>query len=393
MKITVKNVGNLKFEIETDNETTVADLQKRIVDDAPEQFLKGGIIKKLILKGKKLKDSQKLCELGMGAGDEIVCLSKKIRAKKGKTPSPKKTETEQKENEDGLPTYQINPRDINKLMMMGFPQHQVIASLRASFGEPGLACKYLIAGGIPQEAAERLQKEEVAIKAKLVKEGRMKEGQSIYDEAPQQEGPVSGPNGLDAKFEALLTNKDALAEVMNNSKVQQQCMQMLAHEQPELFKKFMENPDKVGGSDEFAKAMFMIMQKSFAAKPDKPNVIKLTKEDRENLTKLQEECHVNRQQAAQVYIQNGKSFERSKAFLDDLMRQAMEQAPAGAAPGPKVASPRAAASANSPRLPKAFFKEDKNIRIVENDGDEKENDNEDTVLTIDPSMLFGDDEE
>lgn len=392
--ITIKTVGNARFTAEVKPETTVEELTAIITQDAPADFLKGGVIKKFILRGKTLKPAQTVASLGLTGEDEIVCLAKRNRGRKSKsaTPEPKKTTQsadDQKEDDTGLPTYQIKGEDVEKLMKMGFPYQMVFVSLRAAKGDPKLACQYLIAGGIPAAAAARLHKEEEALRQKMVKEGTIPEDfkpNSMTTPAPQQQAPqpaqAVGPNGLNARFEALLSNKDALTEVMGNSQVQQECMQMLGVENPELFKRFMENPDEVGASDEFAKAMFQIMHKAMGAK-QKRRVIKLTEEDRENLKKLQEQCHVDRRQAATVYLGNGKDFDRSKAYLDDLLARA--NAVASAAAGP--ASPRAAASA---REPLSLLGDAAQEKMVEPEPEEQQENDESTTLTISPDMLLDD---
>lgn len=381
-KITVKTVGNVKFQLEANNFTTCADIQDAIVSEAPEEFLKGGTIKKLLFKGKTLKPEHTVGELQIGENDEIVCLAKRTRKSKSKSTSPAKSE--EKEN-DAKPTGQYTPReeDVKQLMLMGFPHHSVIVSLHAAQGDAALAAQYLIAGGIPADRAMALHKSGVL---------------NQYSQQAPTKAPV-GANGMPAQFEALLSNKDALTEVMGNEQVQQQCIGMLQEENPELFKRFIADPDRVGATDEFAKAIFSIMKKSY--QPRKRKTITLTKEDRDNLAILEKECHLNRQQACQAYFKFHKDVEKAKAFCLDLLAKATAAAESrhhSQSPAP-VRAPLSPIGANANR--RAFGNKDEDkpstVRMVEREPsaefeESKECENE-TILTITPDMLFGDDEQ
>lgn len=120
----------------------------------------------------------------------------------------------------------------------------------------------------------------------------------------------------------------------------------------------------------------------------KGNVLVLTEADSMNITKLQEQCAVPvpRQRLLQLYINNGRNFDKTKTFMqqqmDELMAQveaaqAASQTPTVAAPGP--ASPLAAAGAVA--LPRAQAEK------------EHQKQEQTTVLTITPDMLLGDDSE
>jgi len=352
-KITVKTVGNVKFQLEANNFTTCADIQDAIVSEAPKEFLKGGTIKKLLFKGKTLKPETTVGELQIGENDEIVCLAKRARKSKSKSTSPAKPE----EKENDAKQYTPSEEDVKQLMLMGFPHHSVIVSLHAAQGDAALAAQYLIAGGIPADRAMALHKSGVL---------------NQYAQKNPPKAPV-GPNGMPAQFEALLSNKDALAEVMGNEQVQQQCIGMLQHENPELFNRFIADPDRVGATDEFAKAIFSIMKKSY--QPQKPKTITLTKEDRDNLAILEKECHLNRQQACQAYFKFHKDVEKAKAFCLDLLAKATAMTEAE---GKTTKSASVEGEVLGDATNRATPVQQVNEQMTE--------------LTITPDMLFGDEE-
>lgn len=400
MNIIIKTIGNKKFPlVDVAAECTVTALRQRINDELDL----GGEVKKLIFKGKTLKDGQTLATAGVNADDQIVCLVKKQRGSKKspqKAPAATAPPAEAAVAAPAGPTsYQIQMADIQRLMQMGFPQHMVIISLKAAYGNPSVAAQYLIAGGIPADRAEALQKEHQALAAQQ----GVSAPSSVVPQPAQQAPPARGPQGMDARFEAMLANKDSMAGILSNPQVQQQCIQMLAVENPELLNRFLQDPDKVGETEEFMKAMFHILSKSFstgpsAARPQR-RTITLTEEDRAALAQLQETKHLSRQQAAQIYVQNGKSLERSIAFCDRMMEQARAMNPDAAAtdraenaaqpkqPAPTERRPlgqRSAAQAGSAPAP---------ATAKENDASAAHPGADATVLSISPDMLLEDDEE
>lgn len=317
MNIIVKTVGNKKFPlVDVAPGTTVSDFRSRIADELDL----GGDVKKLIFKGKSLKDGMTLESCGLENDCEVVCLVKKVRAgRKSKSPSPAKADAPKAGN--AAPEkreYKIKKEDALKLMGMGFPQHMVMISLKAAYGDPKLAAQYLIAGGIPADRAAALQKEYDAQKA----------GGASAPAAPVQQPRTRGPQGMDARFEAMLASPESMQAILGNKQVQQQCLQMLAVEQPQLFQQFCADPEKVGETEAFTKAMFQILQKSFSAKPRQRQVIKLSEEDRNSIKELQQSKRLARQQAVQIYLNNGKDLARAKAYCDELMEKAIAQAEA-----------------------------------------------------------------
>lgn len=388
MKVIIKTIGNQKFPLaDVTSDSTVAALKERIETELDI----GGSVKKLILKGKVLKnDATTIAECGLEDDSEIVCLVRKTPKRK-KTPTPEKTTepSDQKEN-DSSPTqlpsaqaqkpreYTVAVEDVRKLVQMGFPQQIVVLSLKAAFGDAKLATQYLLAGGIPPARAVALQKDMEELKAQAAK-------QALQQHQQQVAARPRGPQEMNPRFEACLSNPAMMAQILGNPVVQQQCLRMLAHEQPELHKRFMENPAEVGEDEAFQMAMFHILRKSFAAKA-KPQVrrIELTEEDKVALQRLQHEKAVpTMQQAAQIYMKHGKDLEKSMAFCDELLEKAKSVASKQPEPARQPLNSRDNAQANiAPPATTGAPAKPPSAALPP----------QETTLTISPDMLLDDDE-
>eukprot|EP00051_Salpingoeca_urceolata_P004851 m.68209 g.68209 ORF g.68209 m.68209 type:complete len:352 (+) comp13888_c0_seq1:594-1649(+) len=174
MKITVKTLKNEVFTVEEEASATVAGLKEKIEAAKGETFWAGGL--KLIFQGKILNDAQTLEECKLTETDFVVVMPSKAAKPKPKqsTPAPAETpatpapaastsaapaagdstpaETPAPTTRGDAPT--INPPEsvVTEVMAMGFPRDQVIAALRASFGNAARAVEYLTTG-IPGDAA------------------------------------------------------------------------------------------------------------------------------------------------------------------------------------------------------------------------------------------------
>lgn len=266
-----------------------------------------------------------------------------------------------------------------QLVQMGFPEQMVLVSLKAAYGDPKLATQYLIAGGIPADRAAALQKEYEAQSTQSAPSGS----------APPQPASRVGPRGMNSRFEAMLANPQQMQAIMSSPQVQQHCLQILQQEKPDLFQRFVANPQEVGESEEFTKLMFHIMHKSFQAGDQKAVVrkrIELTEEDKAALTRLQQEKSLTRHQAAQVYMKHGKDLEASMAFCDQLLEQARAQAPAPKQPAP---TERRALSPRNSNI-QATQSTDAHKPPAQQETTATE---ENTVLQISPDMLLEDDED
>merc|ERR1719210_720364 len=141
------------------------------------------------------------------------------------------------------------------------------------------------------------------------------------------------PSPMNAQFENMLANPQQMAMILSNPAVQNECLRMLNHINPELFQRFSADPDKVGEEEEFQKAMFNILRKSFNAQPAAPQVrkIELTDEDKANLKRLMEEKAVpDMQKAATIYMKFGKDIDKAMAFCDEVLAQARAMHPEAA---------------------------------------------------------------
>lgn len=338
--LNVKTLGSQRFTVEVNDAATVGELQEKIVSD----HLQGRTITQLILKRRKLDITQKIADLNLEPNDEILCLSKKTR---GKTSSAAKLAEAQER-----PKQRAIKREDTERLMKKFHQPQPVVEmcLLAAYGDPALAEKYLVGGGIPADRAAALQKE-----GKLAMQ-------------PQN------------NFEALLGNKASLAKVMSDPKLQALCLHELQRENPELHRQFMEDPDKVGGTDEFEKAIFSILYGLNKSSPPRPvrrqykaPSPEQQRKDRENIKKLMELFPGTRKQVSTIYLRNcGSDFDKATAILENLMRQAAAQVAGTVPTGP--ASPRGAAGAEQ-QLPRASPRAAAKPET-------------DSVLTITPDMLF-----
>lgn len=317
MKVTLKTLGNKKFDLEgVSPSTTIAELKQRIASDLEL----GGTVRKLIFKGTSLKKEEQTLEgYKIQEGAEIVCLVKKTPKKKASTPAPEAAE--EKEAPSGAAAqdrenYTLKPEDVDQLCKMGYPHQLVELALKAAYGDPAKAAQFLMAGGIPADRAQALHKEMLSLQA----------------QAEQQRRSL-GPQGMNAQFEHALSNPEQMAAILSNPQVQKECLRMLAHENRPLYERFAADPDAVGEEEEFQKAMFHILRKSFGAKPAGPTVrrIELTEQDRANLRRLMEEKAVpDMQKAATIYMKFGKDIDKALEFCDQVLAQAREQHPEAA---------------------------------------------------------------
>lgn len=366
MKVTVKTLRNKTHDLEVGEGETVGDLKKKIetmkLADADTQ--------KLLHKGKILRDSQVATET-FAEGDTIILMKTRKKKKKTTVATPEVADENSPRSANG-PTRMYQPSaqqldaagvykqiqemqirqaleaKIKDLVQRGADPHSAAQALHLAKGDVDLAHSYLT-DGIPPELAENFiltdeQKEHVkrSMEAKKAHQERMASDpsklspeqqiqmlQKIQDDAlatqVQAEAEMAAnPNidlqGMPPRLAMLMSNPQLLQGVLANPMVQAQIQGIMARDMPELFAEFRANPDAVGETERFQKAVFQILGKTMNAPLQprgRPQVIRLSKEESDGLTVVGEEFagRFQRQALLQAYMGCGRDLDQLRDFL------------------------------------------------------------------------------
>lgn len=130
----------------------------------------------------------------------------------------------------------------------------------------------------------------------------------------------------------LMANPQALQQVLGNPMVQMQIQGLMAKENPELFERFQADPDTVGETEEFQKIVFRILSQSMNQKRPlqprgRPNVIRLTKEESDGITAVNNEFggRFDRRQLLQTYMGCGRDLDQLRDFVRQRIAEAESQ--------------------------------------------------------------------
>lgn len=198
MQITIKTLQNSVFKIESELDVDVANLKQKIEEQNKDQYPVDR--QKLIYQGKILEDEKLLSDYNLTEKGFIVLMIVKPKPKPAETPKPAeepKAETSTETASTATTATETTPAPattpavsqtapestpatapasatpatttptatpaatpaappnpfseelINNITVMGFPRDQVVAALRAAFGNPDRAVEYLM-NGIPE---------------------------------------------------------------------------------------------------------------------------------------------------------------------------------------------------------------------------------------------------
>lgn len=371
MKVIVKTLKNDKHEVELDSGDTVAVLKKRI----EEIKLADADVQKLLHKGKILRDSQIVAET-CAENDQIILMkTRKPRPpKKKKKPVPDENTPETanvlptpapgpsiqdldaagvykrlKEQHEQRQAQNQQRQKIMALVGAGFPQQQAMQSLVLAKGDVELARSYLV-DGVPPEVAlqwqgqlsaeQRREVERIQQRSQQKSQSQStdqktqptpEQVQEILQKAQQQAVETQGramaqlatdprAQGLPPRLAMLMANPQMLASVLGNPAVQQQIQGIMARDMPALFAEFRADPDKVGETEKFQKAVFMILAKTMGCPLQprgQPNVVRLSKEESDGITAIGEQFggRFDRQVLLQAYMGNGRDLDQLRDFL------------------------------------------------------------------------------
>jgi len=269
MQITIKTLQNSVFKIESELDVDVANLKKKIEEQNKDQYPVDR--QKLIYQGKILEDEKQLSDYNLTEKGFIVLMIVKPKPKPVEVPKPEEpkaetstepasatTATETTPAPSTTPavsqtapettpaatpaaattptnttsatpaaTTQPNPFSdelINNITVMGFPRDQVVAALRAAFGNPDRAVEYLM-NGIP----EQLTREQVPTPA--------------AQPAPPATGgataPSTNPTSQMSTFERIRQEpqfQQIRQIIRTNPHLLEQFIQQMSRENPELFR-------------------------------------------------------------------------------------------------------------------------------------------------------------
>lgn len=191
MQITIKTLKNSVFKIESELDVDVAEFKKKIEEHDKEC---PAAQQKLIYQGKVMEDGKKLGEYNLTEKGFIVLMVTKAKvtppepkkettpapaAPPAATPAPATTETPAATTTPTPPTTEstttapteaaappaaapapmFSESMVDNIAAMGFPRDQIIAALRAAFGNPDRAVDYLM-NGIPENLLQQQQQQQ-----------------------------------------------------------------------------------------------------------------------------------------------------------------------------------------------------------------------------------------
>jgi len=182
VKIKLKTLANKTFDMDLDDQLTIADLKVRIQD----QFQLGEPdLLKLIYTGKVLKDEMTVTQASIKEGGFIVVMASKKKepvAAPAQAPAPSPPASAAPvqapaplqepaaaaaapaPSDSGLVRGPAYEQAVDSLMALGFDRPQVVRALQASFNNPDRAAEYLFSG-IPDELGPAPESEAAAAAA------------------------------------------------------------------------------------------------------------------------------------------------------------------------------------------------------------------------------------
>jgi len=272
MQITIKTLQNSVFKIESELDVDVANLKKKIEEQNKDQYPVDR--QKLIYQGKILEDEKQLSDYNLTEKGFIVLMIVKPKPKPAEAPKPAEepkaetsTETASTATTETTPAPATTPAAtpaaestpaatpapatpaattptatsatpaappanpfsdelINNITVMGFPRDQVVAALRAAFGNPDRAVEYLM-NGIP----EHLTREQAPAPA----------AQSGGAQAAAAATPTSNPTPTSnmSTFDRIRQEpqfQQIRQIIRTNPHLLEQFIQQMSRENPELFR-------------------------------------------------------------------------------------------------------------------------------------------------------------
>jgi len=378
MKVVIKTLRNVKHELDVSSGDTVADLKKKI----EAMKLADVDAQKLLHKGRILRDSQLATETFAENDTIILMKTRKKKAKKVEATEPEPAD-ENSPQSANTPTARFRPsaRDLNAAGVykaikeqqdraraeamtqqaeamietlvsrgQGIDKASAAQALALAKGDVEKAYSYLTEG-IPAEVAAQWAQSHGGVLSKEQEDAvkRNVELQKIraqqIAEAKQREAEIiaslpQGTQGMTPQMAQMMANPQMLQSVLGNPMVQQQIQGIMAQEMPELFASFQADPDGVGETEEFQKAVFSILSQTMTARPlqprGRPNVIRLTKEESDGITAVNNDFggQFPRQALLQAYMGCGRDLDQLRDFLRQRVAESAEnqQASSNSAP-------------------------------------------------------------
>ena len=325
MKITIKNLKQVAFEVEVPSEkSTVLDLKKAI--ETSHNFDATQL--KLLFSGVVLEDTKTLEEYKIVDGVTIVMMNKKIKVKNNEPQSSnqvqnsnqneekkeEKKEEEKKEEKKPEPKPQPQPPEnkystqINSLVDMGFEKSQAEAAIKAAHGQIDLAIEFLY-NGIPEGANDN---------DLFVEEENQEQGQGEGEgEGEEEMDPLKKIAGICK----ILCQNDAskLTNILQNIQQSDPDLFSLINEKEEEFKNLLEQPinqDDLRAFRSFQQEIGLGGGEGGQHQHHGGQIrLNLTQQDREAINRLKELGNFEEADVVQAYIACDKNEEMTANYL------------------------------------------------------------------------------
>ena len=330
MKITIKNLKQVTFEVELPSEkSTILDLKKAI--ETSHNFDSAQL--KLLFSGVVLEDSKTLEDYKIVEGSIVIMMNTKVKVKnnqpqqapqnqsvqnhneekkeekKEEKPEEKKEEKKQEPKPQPQPPENKYATQIASLVDMGFEKSQAEAAIKAAHGQIDLAVDFLY-NGIPEGVNDNDNDNDQFM------EGGNNEPQG--EEGEEEIDPLKQT----ASVAKILCQNDPskLTNLLQNIQQSDPDLFSLINEREEEFKNLLEQPvteEDLRHFRAFQQEMGLGGQGGGQHSHQEHGTIRLnlTQQDRETINRLKELGNFNEADVVQAYIACDKNEEMTANYL------------------------------------------------------------------------------
>ena len=296
MKLTLKNLKQVQFEIEIPSEKSTI---KELKNEIEKKYEFDSNLIKLLHNGKVLEDGKTLESYEIKEGNVVIMMNTKPKQKaqppKEEKPEPQKVED--KQNKESQPQNNQESQNskyteqINSLVEMGYERDKIEKALNAAQGNINLAIEFLTTGEIPEVPLVNPQNQQ------------NQNNNSNNSNLPQD---LKLHAGLLKIF--CLNDPDKVVGFLNDIKTKDPALLNLIKQHEEAFKNYIMSPINQEDIDTFKR-----IQES-ARRPRQP-LIRLTKEEGEAVERLRKLGDFTKEEVIQAYIACDKNEELAANYL------------------------------------------------------------------------------